>query len=213
MEREIICVVDPMCSWCWGFSPAIDAMAEAYAGKAELSFVAGGLRPLTTEPMSDDMKADIRGHWEHVSEASGQPFDFQFFDRDGFVYDTEPPCRALVTVRELQPDAVRPFLAAAHRAFYAEGRDVTETGVLTGIAVDAGVDGDAFAETFPSREMIYRTGADFQRSAAMGVRGFPTVVLRAGETLSVLVAGFTRFENLKPKLDEWIADGLDEAEA
>ena len=79
MDREIICVVDPMCSWCWGFSPVIDAIAETYGDKADISFVAGGLRPLTTEPMSESMKAEIRGHWEHVTEASGQSFDFDFF--------------------------------------------------------------------------------------------------------------------------------------
>jgi protein-disulfide isomerase-like protein with CxxC motif len=39
----------------------------------------------------------------------------------------------------------------------------------------------------------------------MGIQGFPTVVLRKGEELRLLVAGFVKFENLKPHLDRWIA--------
>jgi len=139
VEREIICVVDPMCSWCWGFSPVIDEIAAACGDAAAISFIAGGLRPLTREPMSNGMKADIRHHWEDVGKASGQPFDFGFFRRDGFVYDTEPACRALVTGRTLAPAAQRPFLAALHRAFYAENRDVTDTAQLAEIAGGSGI--------------------------------------------------------------------------
>ena len=109
-----------------------------------------------------------------------------------------------MTIRNLKPDAQQPFLAAVHRAFYAENRDVTDAGVLAGIAADAGVDENAFAEAFQSREMIYQTGADFHRSASMGVQGFPTVILRTGENYAMLVTGFSAFDNLKPHLDAWV---------
>ena len=204
MDREIICVVDPMCSWCWGFSPALTEMAEEYDGRATVSLLAGGLRPLTKEPMDETMKAEIRHHWEDVEKASGQDFDFSFFERNGFVYDTEPACRALVTMRTLKPEAALSYLAATHKAFYAENRDVTNEGILQELAEDEGVDPNGFLKAFHSRQMTYDTAADFYRSQAMGVRGFPTVLLRSGETMAMLTAGFRPFETLKPHLDEWI---------
>ena len=206
MEREIIIAVDPMCSWCWGFSPVIEAIDREYAGAAPVTLVAGGLRPLTTEPMDDAMKADIRHHWQDVQKASGQPFEFSFFERNGFVYDTEPPCRALVTVRGLKPDATVPFLAAMHKAFYTENRDVTNGEILQELAADEGIDPDKFMKSFSSREMTYATANDFHRSQTMGVRGYPTVILRSGENLALLCAGFRPFDDLKPQLDEWIAE-------
>ena len=126
MDREILLIVDPMCSWCWGFSPTIGAMAEEFAGQAPIFPIVGGLRPLTEDPMTGQAKAEVRHHWADVEKASGQSFDYSFFDRDGFIYDTEPACRALVTVRTLKPEASLGFLAAQHRAFYAENRDITE---------------------------------------------------------------------------------------
>ncbi len=207
MDREILLIVDPMCSWCWGFSPTAEAMAEEYAGRAPVFPIAGGLRPLNDTPMDGQAKTEIRHHWADVEKASGQPFDFSFFDRDGFVYDTEPACRALVTVRNLKPEAALSFLAAQHRAFYAENRDITDKDVLGELAEGAGVDRAVFLEAFASRKMMYLTASDFFRSQSMGVTGFPTVVLRSEGKLSMLTAGFKPFEALKPQLDEWIAGG------
>jgi putative protein-disulfide isomerase len=204
-DREIICVVDPMCSWCWGFSPVIRTMHETYGDKAPVWLMAGGLRPMNAQPMTDKAKAETRHHWESVAQSSGQPFNFTFFDRKGFVYDTEPACRALVTVRSIKREAALPYLEALHRAFYAENRDITDPELLAELAGGAGVDREAFAQVFPAREMMYQTAGDFYRSQSMGIQGFPTVVLRRGEQLRLLVAGFVKFENLKPHLDKWIA--------
>ncbi len=204
MDREILVIVDPMCSWCWGFSPTVEAMAGEYAGRVPVFPIVGGLRPLTAEPMSGRAKAEIRHHWADVENASGQSFDYSFFDRDGFIYDTEPACRALVTVRTLKPEAALGFLAAQHQAFYAENRDITDHDVLVDLAETAGVDRASFVDIFPTRKMIYLTASDFFRSQSMGVTGFPTVVLRTEGKLSLLTAGFRSFEDLKPQLDDWL---------
>ncbi len=101
--KRIILFADPMCSWCWGFAPVISAIREEFAGLAPIRLVVGGLRAGETKPMDEKSKVYIRHHWEHVQSATGQPFDFEFFDRDGFVYDTEPACRASVAARNLAP--------------------------------------------------------------------------------------------------------------
>ena len=100
-------------------------------------------------------------------------------------------------------------MAAQHRAFYAENRDITDAAVLAELAETAGVDRDAFLVAFPTRKMIYLTATDFFRSQSMGVTGFPTVVLRSEGNLSLLTAGFQPFAVLKPQLKNWIAGGVD----
>lgn len=204
MDREILLIVDPMCSWCWGFPPVVRALDDAYAERAPVYPIVGGLRPLTSDPMSDRAKEEIRHYWEQVHEASGQPFDFSFFDRDGFIYDTEPACRALVTVRFLKSKSSLIFLELLHQAFYAENRDVTDKDVLADLAEAVGVERSDFLQFFPTRKMIYLTASDFFRSQSMGVTGFPTVVLRSNEKLSLLSAGFRPFDDIKPHLDQWL---------
>jgi putative protein-disulfide isomerase len=203
-DREIVYVADPMCSWCWGFSPAVSALVETYGGRVAVTPIMGGLRPLTRDPMDDAAKATIRDHWTHVRERTGQPFDFAFFERDGFVYDTEPACRAVVTVRAINPGAALDYLARVHRAFYAEGRDVTDAAVLADIAEEAGVARADFDGVFPTRAAIYQTSGDFHTAHRLGATGFPTVLLRDGQNLQLLSAGYQPFDDLKPKIEAWL---------
>ena len=49
----------------------------------------------------------------------------------GWVYDTELPCSAVVTVRNLNEKATLPFFARLQRAFYAERVDITDPSVVS----------------------------------------------------------------------------------
>ena len=72
------------------------------------------------------------------------------------------------------------------------------------LAANEGVDENEFIRVFSSKKIIYLTAADFHRAADMGVRGFPTVILRNGENLQMLSAGFRPFDQLKPAIDQWL---------
>jgi len=101
-EHRFIYFADPMCSWCYGFAPVIWALAERFEGRMDVQLVMGGLRAGNTAPMREEDRAYIRDAWARVHAASGQPFDFSFHEREAFVYDTEPACRAVVAVRRLK---------------------------------------------------------------------------------------------------------------
>ncbi len=173
----MIYFADPMCSWCWGFSPVIGAVAEAFGSQLPIRLVMGGLRPGTTTPMTDAAREEVRGHWRHVTEASGQPFGPAALSKPGFVYDTDPAARAVVAMRRLAPDQALAFLARTHRAFYLEGEDVTDAEVLTTLAEGLGVDGPVFAAALGDEEVRQETWRDYAISRNAGVSGFPTLIL------------------------------------
>ena len=105
-----------MCSWCYGFAPVIAALAERFEDRLPLQIVMGGLRAGNAEPMRAEDKDYIRGAWTQVDAATGQPFDMSFFDRESFVYDTEPACRAVVDRAAPAAGAWRcPFMARISR--------------------------------------------------------------------------------------------------
>jgi putative protein-disulfide isomerase len=158
---NLIYIADPMCSWCWGFSRVFDAIRAHFGPALPIRLVMGGLRPGTTKPMHEDAKRTTREHWEHVREASGQPFDFGFFERDGFVYDTEPPARAVVVARRSGMDLALDMLKDLHHAFYAENQDVTDEAVLADVAEARGLERAAFLEAFRRSEMRDETWQDF----------------------------------------------------
>lgn len=203
-EKRILYFADPMCSWCWGFAPVITSLAAQAADRVALRLVMGGLRPGTTRPMSARAKAEIRHHWEEVQTTTGQPFDLSFFERDGFVYDTEPACRATVVMHGRARSQALAYLKAVQSAFYAENRDVTDAQVLAELADPFGMSADAFLEDFASPAAVKTTHANFQLTQAMGVSGFPTVILRDSDGFACLTAGYQPLDVLAPLLDRWL---------
>ena len=158
--------------------------------------------------MSDDYKATIRSHWEHVAEATAQPFNYAFFDRQGFVLDTEPACRATVTVRNIKPAAVWPFYESIHKGYYVEDSDTTALDTFMSYAEREEIDGEQFKAAFESDAMRQETLEDFAWCQQSGVTGFPAVVLREDQHKAALTIGYRPFDDLKPTLDAWTSGDL-----
>jgi len=203
---HLVYFADPMCSWCWGFSPVIEAIRERYGESLPARLVMGGLRPGTRVPMDDASKASARSHWEHVHAASGQPFDFGFFGRQGFVYDTEPASRAVVLARRGGQARGFAYLRRVHAAFYAEDRDVTGLLVLADLAGELGFERDAFLEALSSDELGQETRQDFAIAHSAGISGFPTLIASTGSDghYALVTNGFQPAARILPALDRWL---------
>ena len=63
---------DPMCSWCWGFSPVLDQIKARFGDKLKVALMMGGLRPGTTEPMTPELRDEILHHWVQVNKLTNQ---------------------------------------------------------------------------------------------------------------------------------------------
>jgi putative protein-disulfide isomerase len=201
-------VADPMCSWCYGFAPVIEELARHFEGRLPVRVMVGGLRAGNTRAMRPEDKTYIRDAWTRVAAATEQPFDHAFFEREGFVYDTEPACRAVVTVRGMQPGFELPFKARVSRAFYAENRDTTATEELVEVAAEAGLDGDEFRRRFLSADVRNETFKDFLAAQEMGVQGFPCLV--AGSEVggyALVTNGYRPIDGLPEAIESWLASG------
>ena len=205
-QPHLVYFADHMCSWCWGFAPVIQAIEERFGPALPIRLVMGGLRPWTEQAMTAHGRADVRHHWQHVHTASGQPFDFAFFDRDRFVYDTEPPSRAVVVLRRRGMDTGLAALRRIHRAFYAENRDVTDTATLAALAAEFGVDEAAFCSEFGSEAAVEETRGDFAIAQSAGIRGFPTLIAGKGDDdqYALVTHGFQPGARILPALEQWL---------
>lgn len=208
VQTRLVYFADPMCSWCYGFSPVIAALAERFEDRLPLDVVMGGLRAGNAEPMRTQDKEFIRNSWTRVGAATGQPFDMAFFEREGFVYDTEPACRAVVTARRLMSRMALPFMARIQQAFYAENRDMTAADEIAGVAEEAGFDRGEFGTEFSSAQARNETFRDFLTAQSLGIHGFPTLIAGSEERgYALLTNGYRPFEDLADPLERWLAAG------
>ncbi len=197
-------VADPMCSWCWGFSPVIEAIREEYGERLRIALLLGGLRVGTSAPMSIQQREEILHHWNDVHERTGQTFRFEGALPEGFVYDTEPACRAVVAMGELAPEHTFALFKAIQSAFYVEGRNVVQTGVLAALAQGLGVDAARFLAAFESDAARSGVLAHFRQAREWGVRGFPTVILQNDAGYRLLSNGWRPLEELRPGIADWL---------
>ena len=210
MNKELIYVGDPMCSWCWGFSPVKHMLQEQCEGRAVVSMIVGGLHIDWTEPQDDDRKRFLREHWEDVGKRTGQPFSYDILERNDFIGNTEPACRAAVTARELEGNArALDLFAALQRAYYQENRDMDSSAVLIDLAAEHGFDKEKFGEAFLSAEMKETTVKDFQMAQRLGVTGFPTMLVNDQHGYAYLTMGYQPYDQLGPIVEAWLEDKLD----
>ena len=202
---KLIYIADPMCSWCYGFGRTMDTLLQepGPAAPLQLALLMGGLRPHTTEPLGRQQADEIAGHWRHVAQASGQPFVDEAHNplrRAGFIYDTEPASRAVVTVRSLWPRAVWRLFKGVQQAFYAEGRDVSQPAELAAVAEQVGIPRGDFAMAFASQAMRETTARDFAQAQAWGIRGFPALLAEQADGLQWLCQGHAPAEVVQERL-------------
>ena len=214
---SLIYIADPMCSWCYGFGPELAALLEGLPG-LPIQVVVGGLRPYNKNVMDEGLKTTLLEHWHKVAEQTGLPFDFNGLSRDNFVYDTEPACRAVVAARMLAPDAHLYVFHEIQRAFYSEGKDVTQGNVLAAVCTAAmtesgfPTDEATFLATWSSEEAIRATNEDFLQAHRWEITGFPTLVLERDGRLDMVTTGYMAMPTLIETLQALVDQGADQAE-
>ena len=197
-------LADPMCSWCWGFAPVIEAIRQNYSDRLNVELVLGGLRPGTKAPMGSAQHEEILHHWQAVQRQTGQPFRFEGALPEGFIYDTEPASRAVVAISAINPETTFPFFKAIQSAFYVEQADVTRPDVLALLAISVGVDAQHFLQVFESDATRSQTLAHFHKARLWGVHAFPTVIVQNEAGYSQLARGYCPLEHLRLQLDAWL---------
>jgi len=212
MKPTLIYATDPMCSWCYGFAPQLDAVLEAYRDHVALDVLVGGLRPDQNEPVPESFQAQIRHHWQEVHRMAARPFAWDFFERHpGFAYNTAPACRATVAMRRLRDDhgTALQYQHALQQRFYAQGQDPTRIETFAAAAEDCDTDPEQLLAVYHDPDTETETRADFARARRLGVQGYPSLLLSDGTRTRFLTAGWQPAAALKRLLAR-VLERLDE---
>lgn len=171
---------DPLCGWCYGAAPLVKAARERLPVQAHGGgMMAGPAR----RPVTADLRAFVLPHDRRIAQLTGQPFGDDYRDRllndTSAVLDSQPPIAAMLAADEVAARGLD-LLARLQTAHYVEGRRIAERQVLEELAVEIGLDRQAFAAAMDTAEgeavqrHIAQTRALMQR---LGVQGFPSFAL------------------------------------
>ncbi len=206
MVKALTYLMDPFCGWCYGASPALQALRAEPGIQITIAptglFAGDGSRPMNAEFARFAWTNDQR-----IASLTGQRFTeayrTQLLDDHSKRFDSGPATRALTAVQLTAPERELDALGALQLARYVEGRDTADLAVLAAILGELGLDAAA-ARLLDSDDVL--TGASRKRMssarrdmAAFGVQGVPNLIVSDSETRR-LVSGGALFGDPGPLL-------------
>lgn len=203
-KAQLIYIGDPMCSWCYGFAPELEKTVKNLPSDVQFSIVLGGLRANGTENFTD-LKDFLEDHWKDVSKRTGQKFNYDILNKGALIYNTEPACRAVATVRKLKPEAALDYFVTIQEGFYFNNYHPTKIETFAKQAVEFGISEAEFTTLFNSKEMLNATNADFIAARKMGVNSFPSVVLVHNGKNYLIAQGYATSNDILKKVNKILA--------
>jgi putative protein-disulfide isomerase len=209
----LIYCYDAWCGWCYGFSPVIKKIHEAYQGKMDFEVLSGGMI-LPEKPVHILATANyISKAIPYVEERTGVKFGKDYLwhimhpeDSDWYP-NSEKPATALCIFKEYYPDRAIAFACDLQYALHEEGRDLTDDEAYRHLLEKYSIQPEVFYQKLQDDEYKKMAYQEFDLVKQLQVNGFPAVLIQTGETKFHLVArGYTDHADLVERIDTALKD-------
>lgn len=203
---HFIYVYDPLCGWCYGFSPVIMELEETFRDRATFEVIAGGMvRGDRVGPLLD-IAPYLREAYLTVEETTGirfgQPYLDELFGEADMIMDSEPGCLVQTAVNLLQPDLAIPFAHEIQKSIYARGIPPSDRRSWVELAVTLGIDRQRISDLLSDDQTYQDMINGFSRSEGMGVRGFPTLLMEVEDQRYIITRGYAPWPAVEARIDE-----------
>jgi len=169
-------VVDPMCSWCYGFSDTWKKVLEDLPKNIKVVYVQGGLAPTSNSPMPQNMQDMLQGIWKQIHETVGTEFNFDFWTQCKPRRSTYLSCQAAISAR-LQGKEYE-MIEAIQKQYYLNAKNPSDNDTLEDAAKMIDLDIDKFNKDLESEEVIAMLHDDFTLRNKIHVNSFPSLVFK-----------------------------------
>lgn len=207
MQPLLIYCYDAYCGWCYGFSPVMKQVDEAYKDRLQIEVLSGGM-VLPEQPVHIGATAEyIKGAYKTVEDYTGIKFGEDYLwhinnpDQSDWFPSSEKPAIALCIFKELFPDQQVSFASDLQYSLHYEGRDLTDHEAYRHLLEKYKIPVDDFYSKLASEEYKEKAYYEFQLCKQLQVTGFPQVLMQLTESKFYLLAkGYTDYETLAKRI-------------
>jgi putative protein-disulfide isomerase len=181
-------VTDPMCSWCWGMSSAVEEAAHELTDEVIFDLLLGGINTHATQPIGEFGRRHLMRLWTEVRATTGAAFGFAL--PEGLVYNSTLPCVAVEALRRKSGRPPFGFLHRLQQCFFEEGRNVGQTEVLDWVAQEFGWSAGELSRELEDQTLHAAIQRQFDSSRTYGTNALPNVIMEVGRTRRLLFGGY-----------------------
>lgn len=205
MEKpELIYVYDPLCGWCYGFSPVMMKVKEKYGDSLKITVISGGMVVGEREGPIGNMAPFIKQAYKHVEQLSGvkfgEPFIKGTLEEGKMHFSSVPPSLALSVFKSMNEGNSMEFAHAIQKMIYYDGKDLNQVTSYVELLKPFGVDEKEFQNRFKDSTYLKSMRSDFDYSDELGVNGFPAVFIKYKGKLFPITNGYDSYEKIEKKI-------------
>lgn len=182
-------IYDPLCGWCYGAKPLVQA---AQAVLPVIAHGGGMMTGANRQIVSPQLRNYVMPHDRRIAEYTGQPFGEAYFEgllRDETaVFDSAPPIAAVLAAEQTAGRGLE-LLGRLQSAHYLEGRRIADEAVLFELAIAIGLEPHAFQSAFHDADTERHIKDSRALLANVGGQGFPTFVLEHEGQMTLIDIG------------------------
>ncbi|MDX2189155.1 MAG: DsbA family protein [Bacteroidota bacterium] len=206
MKPKIVYVFDPLCGWCYGFTPVVQKLKEKYADQYDFEVISGGMVIGDRVSPITNIAPYISNAYKRVEEYTGVKFGDNFLKNtlwnDTLLMDSYPPSLALEVFKSKLEHHSIDFAHDLQSAFYYDGIPINNKDIFSKLALKYGFNQEEFVHYFDNQEFKQKTIVSFKKSANLGVNGYPTLILMKEDKPTVLTRGYTGFAEIEKLLNK-----------
>jgi len=191
MTSILYYIHDPMCSWCYGFTPTWNKIQGNLPSTLKVEYVVGGLAPDSDVPMPQETQQMVKGAWHRIQDMLGTEFNFSFWDKNTPRRATYPACRAVLAARTQKFE--KQMITAIQHGYYLRALNPSDDDILIQLATELkneqteqAIDVDQFTLDLNSKETEQELARQISLSRRLSQRGFPSLVLEHNDALHFL---------------------------
>ena len=169
-------VLDPMCSWCYGFAPTWKTVLENLNDNIKVVYVHGGLAPNSDVDMSQEMQEKLQGIWKQIEEQLGSKFNHDFWTNCKPRRSTYLACQACIAARVQGKEYE--MIQAIQELYYLKASNPSNRDTLELAAYNIGLNVDKFSADLESDETVSIFQEDLTRRRKLNVNSFPSLVFK-----------------------------------
>ncbi|MFM2327179.1 MAG: hypothetical protein RIR31_1381 [Bacteroidota bacterium] len=213
MTPIIIYCYDAYCGWCYGFSPVIKKITDAYKDKISVEVLSGGMMVGESRMPIEKIGPYIQSAYKRVEELTGIQFGADFLwhinnpDKSDWVMSSEKPAIALCIFKEYYPDQQVDFAADLQYALNYEGRDLDDDEAYRHLLEKYNLPAAEFYSKLKTEEFKEKAYYEFALCKQLNATSFPQVILQTNENKFYLLAkGFTAYEDVKERIEKVLVE-------
>jgi len=182
-------IYDPLCGWCYGAKPLVQAAQHVLP---VIAHAGGMMTGANRQSVSPQLRNYVMPHDRRIAEYTGQPFGEAYFEgllRDHTaVFDSAPPTAAVMAAESIDGRGLE-LLGRLQTAHYVEGRRIADEAVLVECAVELGYEAEVFLKTLQATDTDQHIKSSRALLAKLGGQGFPTFALEQDGQFTLIDIG------------------------